>query len=156
NTQIYFTGQCTYAPENRFAMRALTELFQIKLTESLREQLGGTYSPSVGGGCSRVPKQEYQIAVRFGSAPENVEKLTKTTLALIDTWKNQPPAAADVEKVREQLLRAREVEIKQNAYWLANIAGRDQAGEDLAGLLAAYDAMIKALTGAQIQAAAKQ
>ena len=41
NTQIYFTGQCTYAPENRFAMRALNELFQIKLTESLREQLGG-------------------------------------------------------------------------------------------------------------------
>jgi zinc protease len=156
NTQIYFTGPCVYTPENRFAMRALTELFQIKLTESLREQLGGTYSPSTGGGCSRVPRQEYQISVRFGSAPENVEKLTKTTLALIDTLKNQPPSAADLEKVREQLLRGREVDLKQNTYWLGNIAARDQAGEDLNGLLAAYDAMIKGLTGAQIQAAAKQ
>jgi zinc protease len=137
-------------------MRALTELFQIKLNETLREQLGGTYSPNVGGGCSRVPRQEYLIQVQFGSSPENVEKLTKSVFALIDTLKQKGPSQVDVDKVKEQLLRSREVDLKQNSYWLGNIGARDQAGEDIAGLGSPYDEMIKRLTAAQIQAAAQK
>ncbi|MEO6877472.1 MAG: insulinase family protein, partial [Gemmatimonadaceae bacterium] len=34
NTLIDFTGACTYTPESRFAMRAMIELFQIKLNET--------------------------------------------------------------------------------------------------------------------------
>lgn len=70
--------------------------------------------------------------------------------------KTQGPNAADVAKVREELTRAREVELKQNNYWLANIAGRDQSGEDIAGLLGAYDAMVKALSPSLLQEAAKK
>jgi zinc protease len=156
NTVIDFTGSCQYTPETRFALRAMVELFQIKLTESLREQLGGTYSPGVGGGCGRVPRQEYSIQVQFNSAPENVEKLSKSVFALIDSLKTQGPAQGDVDKVREELVRAHEVEVKQNAFWLTNIAGRDQSGEDITGLLGAYDAMIANLTPALIQEAAKK
>ena len=155
-TLLLFTGPFEYTPANRFALNALTELFQIKLIETLREQLGGTYSPQVGGGGSRVPRQEYLIQVRYGSSPENADKLTRATLALIDTLKTRGPSAADVAKVREQLVRSREVQLEQNAYWLGNIAGRDQAGEPLAGLLGPYDQMVRELTPAQIQAAARR
>jgi zinc protease len=75
---------------------------------------------------------------------------------VIDTLKTQAPSQADVDKVKEQLLRSREVDLKQNAYWAGNIAARDQAGEDIVGLGAPYDEMIRKLTPAQIQAAAKQ
>jgi zinc protease len=156
NTIIEFTGACDYNPQTRFDFRALTELFQIKLNETLREQLGGTYSPSVGGACSRVPQQRYTIEVQFNSSPENVEKLSKSVFALIDTLKNQPPSAADVTKVRESFLRSREVDVKQNAYWLGNIMAREQSGEDVAGLLGPYDEMIKNLSAASIQNAAKK
>ena len=155
-TQILFTGPFKYSPESRFALRALTDYVQIKLTETLREQLGGTYSPSVGGGGSREPRQEYAIQVSYGSSPENVDTLARTVLALADTLKTRGPSPADVAKVREQLVRGREVQLKQNGYWLANIAGRDQAGEPLAGLLGPYDEMVRNLTPAQIQAAARQ
>jgi len=154
NTVIEFTGACRYAPETRFAMRALVELFQIKLNETLREQLGGAYSPSVGGSCARTPRQEYSLIVQFNSSPENVDKLSKSVFALIDSLKANGPSAADVTKVKEQLTRSREVEVKQNGYWLVNLLGRDQAGEDIGGLLDTYDAMVKNLTGAQIQQAA--
>ena len=154
NTVIEFTGACRYAPETRFAMRALVELFQIKLNETLREQLGGAYSPSVGGSCGRTPRQEYSLIVQFNSSPENVDKLSKSVFALIDSLKTNGPSAADVTKVKEQLTRSREVEVKQNGYWLVNLLGRDQAGEDIGGLLDAYDAMVKNLTGGQIQRAA--
>jgi zinc protease len=155
NTVIVFTGPCVYKPENRFQLRALNTLVQMRLNETLREKLGGTYSPNVGGGCTNEPRQEYQLQVQFGSSPENVEPLTKATFALIDSLQRNPPSQADVEKVKEQILRAREVESKQNSYWLGNIIARDEAGEDLGGLGSSYDDMVKALTAAQLQAAAR-
>jgi len=156
STRFVFTGTCNYTPEDRFTLRALTTLMQTRLNESLRERLGGTYSPSVGGSCQRDPRQEYAVTVAFGSSPENVEVLSKATLALVDSLKSQPVSQADVDKVKEEILRSREVEVKTNAYWLGNIGARDQAGEDLAGLGPAYDEMVKKLTPAMIQAAAKK
>jgi zinc protease len=156
STRLVFTGTCSYTPQDRFMLRALTTLMQTRLNESLRERLGGTYSPSVGGSCQREPRQEYALSVAFGSSPENVEVLSKATLALIDSLKAQPVSQADVDKVKEEILRSREVEVKTNAYWLGNIAARDQAGEDLGGLGPAYDEMVKKLTPAMIQAAAKK
>jgi zinc protease len=156
NTVIDFTGACVSTPENRFALRALTTLVQMRLNETLREKLGGTYSPNVGGGCSREPRPEYAIQITFGSSPENVELLSKAAFALIDSLKANPPSQADVDKVKEQILRAREVETRQNSYWLNNIIARDEAGEDLAGLTSVYDEMVKRVTPAQLQQAAKQ
>jgi zinc protease len=155
-TRIVFTGECSYTPEDRFVLRALTTLMQTRLNESLRERLGGTYSPNVSGSCQREPRQEYAVAVAFGSSPENVEVLSKATLALVDSLKAQPVSQADVDKVKEEILRSREVEVRTNTYWLGNIAARDQAGEDLGGLGPAYDEMVKRLTPAMIQAAAKK
>lgn len=154
-TRFVFTGSCVYSPENRFVLRALTTLVQTKLNETLREKLGGTYSPGVGGGCTRDPRQEYAVSISFGSSPENVEVLSKATLALIDSLKNNLVTQADVDKVKEEILRSREVEVKTNSYWAGNIAARDQAGEDLAGLGSAYDEMVRKLTPAMIQQAAR-
>jgi len=156
NTLFMFTGSCVYSPENRFAMRALITLVQMRLNETLREKLGGTYSPSVGGNCSKEPRPEYGVQIQFGSSPENVEPLTKATFALLDSLKATPPSQADVDKVKEQILRSREVETHQNNYWLGNIIARDEAGEDLGGLTSKYDEMVKSLTPAALQAAAKQ
>ena len=155
-TQILFTGPFEYAPQNRFALRALTDYMEIKLVETLREEMGGTYSPNISGSGTRAPVQQYTISVNYTSAPEKVDTLTKTVLRLIDTLKRVPPTQADVDRVRAQLLRSREVEVRQNGYWMGNIVARDRAGEELVGLLSAYDDMVRALTPAQIQDAAKK
>jgi zinc protease len=155
-TIIAFTGQCTYSPETRFALRALTSVVQLRLNQSLREKLGKTYSPSVRGNCSREPRQEYFIPIQFGSSPGDAESLTKTVFALIDSLKTQGPTESDVEKVREQIIRTHEVEQRQNQYWLTNILVRSQTGEDLAGLHKSFDAMIAGLTTEKIRQAARR
>jgi len=155
-TLLAFTGPFVFTPENRFALRALTDYFQIKLIETLREKLGGTYSPGVGGSAKRTPRPEYIIQVSFPSSIANVEVLTPSVLALIDSLQRVAPTQADVDKVKAQLLRGREVETRQNGYWIANLANRDQAGEPLSGLLGPYDQLIRDLTPAKIQAAAVQ
>jgi zinc protease len=155
-TVIVFTGPCAFSPETRFAFRALVDELQIRLIESLREKLGGTYSPNVSGGCSPKPKEDYGIRVSYGSSPENVETLTKSAFALIDSLQTQGPTAVDLEKVREQIIREHELELKQNQYWLSAIQTRDQAGEDIGGVVGPYDEMVRRLTAAQIQEAARK
>ncbi|MEX2285125.1 MAG: insulinase family protein [Gemmatimonadota bacterium] len=155
-TIIGITGPFQYNIENRFALRALVDYFQIKLNETLREQLGGTYSPNVGGRGLRIPRAEYTVQVSYQSSPENTEKLARTVFAMMDSLKTHAPSVADVDKVKEQILRSRETDIKTNAFWMANLAGWDQNNEDLTRLLAPYDAMIRALTPAQIQQAAQR
>ncbi len=155
-TIIAFTGSCEYRPETRVALRAMIDAFQLRLDDLLREKLGGAYSPSVGGSCSRQPRQEYGVQVRFESSDDNVEALSRAVFALIDTIKAEGPRAADVEKVREQIIRSREVDLKQNNYWLSGIVTREQAGEDIAGLLGPYDELVKKISAAQIQEAARR
>jgi zinc protease len=156
NTQFIFTGPAIYAPENRFTILALNMLVQMRLNEVLREQLGGTYSPQMSGGISRLPRQEYEEIVEYGSSPENVDKLGKTVLQMIDSLQRKGPTAAEVDKVKEQILRTREVDTKTNGYWAGNLVGRDRAGEDVGGLGAPYDVMVKSLTAAQLRDAAKK
>lgn len=156
STMIFFTGPCRYAPEDRFALRTLVDAIELRLVETLREKLGGTYSPNVDGGCARSPRQEFSVVISFQSSPENVEPLTQATMALIDSIKTHGPLQTDVDRVREQITRRREVEVKENAYWLSNIMARDQAGEDIGGLTTAYDEMVRRLTAAQIRDAAQR
>lgn len=155
-THWSFTGPAEYTPINRFTTRALNELMQMRLNDVLREQLGGTYSPSVGGGISRIPTADYEIAIDYGSSPDNVDKLSKSVLQIIDSVQKFGPTQAEVDKVREQITRAREVEIRTNDYWVSNLVARARAGEDIGGLGAPYDAFLKNLTPAQLQEAAKK
>ncbi|HEY6219983.1 MAG TPA: insulinase family protein [Gemmatimonadaceae bacterium] len=156
NTRWLFYGPAVYAPENRFTIRALNELMQLRLDQILREQLGGTYSPFIGGGINRLPRPEYEETIEYGSSPENVEKLGKTVLQMIDSLQKFGPTQAEVDKVREQIIRARQVETKTNDYWAGNIVARYRAGEDIGGLGAPYDQFLTKLTAAQIQEAAKK
>jgi zinc protease len=154
STLMVFTGPCTYTPENRVLVRALVDVMQLRLIETLRERLGGTYSPNVGGGCNREPRQEYSIRVSYQSSPENVEPLSQAVFALIDTLQQVGPTTEDVARAREQVLRAREVDLKQNNYWLTGILTRHVASEDIAGLLTPYDDLVRKVTAADIKAAA--
>lgn len=156
NTQFIFTGPAVYAPENRFAILALNTLVQMRLNEVLREQLGGTYSPQISGGISRLPRPEYEEDIDYGSSPENVDKLGRTVLQLIDSLQKKGPTAVEVDKVKEQILRLREVNTKTNEYWSGNLVARDRAGEDVGGLGTPYDAMVTRLTAAQLQDAARK
>jgi zinc protease len=154
-TLVAFTGPFNYMPETRVVMLGLTTLAQMWLTDALREEMGGTYSPQFGGGGSKIPRPEYQIVIQYTSSPDNADKLWARTLRVIDSLKNVGPGEADLTKVKEQIIRTRELSLKQNAYWMAGITQRDQNGEDIGGLMSAYDTLVKNLTAKDIQDAAK-
>jgi len=155
-TFIAFTGPIDFTEQNRFDLQALVDLVRIKIIETLREKMSGTYSPGIMSSSTKIPLPQYTITTFFSSSPENIESLSRAVFATIDTLQRNGPSQVDVNKVKEELIRGHEVELKQNAYWMSYILAKDQNGEDVASAQAQYDAMIKKLTAAQVQQAAKQ
>jgi zinc protease len=156
STVITFTGPCAYTAQSRFAIRSVVAVLQQRLNESLREKLGKTYSPGVRGSCGNEPRQEYAISILFSSAPADAEVLTKTVFALIDTLKTKGPTSDEIEKVREQMIRAREVDQRQNTFWLSNILIRDHTRESLSDFTGEFDRLVKGLNSRMVMAAAKK
>lgn len=154
-TQIVFTGDFEYTPENRLALRALADVLEIKLRERLREALGGTYGADVYANPSRIPRPAYGLTVSFGSAPQRVEELAQAAFAEIDSIKARGPMADDLAKVREMYLRQHETDLKQNGWWLGQLAAYAQNGEP-PRLLLSYPDRVRALTPEMVRDAARR
>jgi zinc protease len=117
--------------------------------------MSGTYTPGISSASTKIPVPQYSITTFFSSSPENVEPLTRAVFAVIDSLQKSGPSQADVDKVKEELLRTHELELKQNTYWVSMIQAHDQNGDDIAGVLAQYDVMVRRMTPADVQQAAK-
>ena len=131
---IVFTGAFEHNQMNRIAIRAMSEVLQMRLLETIREELGGTYSISASPSYQRIPKPEYSISIEFGSAPERADDLVKRVFQEIEKLKTNGPTEKQVSDVKEALLRDFETNSKTNNYLLSQIASRYQYGEDPAGL----------------------
>jgi len=129
-------------------------VLEIRLRESLREDLGGTYSVSAAAGYSKYPREEYTLSIDFGSSPDRTEELLKSVFREIELLKTQGPTAKQVTDVKELLLRDLETNSKQNSFLLLNMYARYQQSEDLATLFGLADYYNK-VTGATIQEAAR-
>jgi zinc protease len=152
-TAIVFTGPFVFDPMHRIVIRAMTQVLQTRLLETIREELGGTYSINVGQNSQKDPLPEYRISIQFGSDPHRVDELVKRIFAEIDQFKNSGPTEKQLNDEKEALLRDFETGSKQNGFWLTQIAGKYQTGEDLASILDAPE-LYRKLDAAAIREAA--
>ena len=152
-TALVFTGPFEYTRKTRYQLSALAELLNIKLRETLRENMGGTYGVSVSPSATREPYPSYRFTIGFGSAPERLEDLTAAALIQIDSVKKFGATPEYLNKVKEAAFRAREVALKQNNYWLAQISTFDQNGWPLADIPEG-DKLIASLTSDDLKQAA--
>jgi len=145
---IIFSGPFDYSQENRVAIRAMADVLEVRLRESIREDLGGTYNISADANYTKIPRGEYTINVTFGSNPDRTEDLVKTVLKEIEALKANGPTDKQVADVKETFIRDDETNMKQNGYLLGQIALRYEYNEDLTSLfnIAQYYRKIDAAT----------
>ena len=111
-------------------IRAAADIVENKLRDILREQLGGTYSVSVGYSDTSPQPGYGTTTVQYGSSPENVDKLNAAVMTELDRLRKDGPTAADLQIVKEADKNDLVQALRQNAYWLnalqsAHILGRD-------------------------------
>jgi zinc protease len=151
---IVFTGPFQYDPMHRVALRAMTLVLEGRLHEALREQLGGTYSVSANANSTKVPIEQYSILVQFGCDPSRTTVLVNRVFQEIDAFKNRGVSDAQLQEVREGLVREFETSSQQNGFLLNQIALRYQYPEDLKDFFNLPE-LYRAITPAMITDAAK-
>lgn len=150
---LSFTGETPYSEDAQLKLTALTEVLNIKLIETLREDMGGIYGGSMRGTISKLPYPNYSVSVSLPCGPENVDKLIAATFAEIDKIKNNGPTEADLNKVKETYSKKFLENMKDNAYWLRALQGISDFGNDGANILA-LDKKMNALTVKDVKDAA--
>jgi zinc protease len=153
-TFMAFTGPFQYSQQNAYVLGSLGQVLTMRLTDRMREALGGTYSVNAGAGASRDAPQRFTATVQFGSAPERAAELTKAVLDEIQKIKDSGVTAADLTKVKEQQLRARETAMRQNGFWTGQLSGAYLYGDDPRDVLK-YPDMVNGLTSAMLRDAAR-
>lgn len=154
-TAVLLAGTAPWSREEAYLLSSVGEVLEMRLLDRLREALGGTYSVSVSTAFSRRLRQEWQIAISYGSAPDNADPMFKAVEQELDSLRRVPPSAAEVERVREQQRRELEVAKKQNGYWVNLIRGRVENGDPLDGPIE-DETRIAGLTVEKLAAAAQR
>ena len=151
---MWFHGdQAPWTRDAERDMSVLTQVLDIRLREVLRQDLGGVYSVSVGGGLERTPHPSRQLTINFGCAPAQVDALVAATLAELGRIAKQGVTDEVLAKVRQAALRDREVSLRNNGTWLAWLEYTARFGDDPTTILdpSGYQARI---TNAYLMAAA--
>jgi len=151
---IIFSGPLQYDETQRVTLRAMAQVLQERLRETIREELGGTYSITAGQSSQKLPNPEFSLTVQFGCEPQRATDLIKRVFQEIEQLKTNGPTAQQANNARETLLREFETNSMQNAYLLGQFVGRHQNGEDITGVWQLPDYYRK-VDGAGIQQAAK-
>jgi zinc protease len=152
---LVFTGPFEYDPTERVAIRALGDVLETRLRETLREDLGGTYGVSVSVRYAKIPVGEYALRIMFSADPARTDELLTAARAEIDLLRAEGPSDAQVADVKAKLSRDIETNLKENSFLVSQIAAKYQHGEDIASLFEIEDYYAR-LTPAAIQAAATQ
>jgi zinc protease len=150
--RLLFSGDYTYNQGNNNQLDALAEVLNIKLIERLREDEGGVYGVNADASYSKFPNNRYSLSISFGCAPENVEKLIASTLDEINKIKTNGAVAVDIQKFIAEETRTTETQLKSNQFWLGNIVGSYQNGEDPKEVLTYVDSL-KLITSESLKAA---
>jgi zinc protease len=151
--RMFWNGEAPYSDQEQLKVQALTEVLNIKLIESLREELSGIYGGGMYGNLNKNPYNNYSLGVSLPCGPENVDKLIKATIGEIDKIKANGPTVDDLNKVKETWRQQYEVNIKDNAFWARQLLLSVEVGTNPSEVLS-YEKRIAALTPNDVKDAA--
>jgi zinc protease len=127
----------------------------LKITDVLREKLTLIYGGGMNGSFDRIPYANYHIGVSLPCGPDNVDKVIAATFGEIEKIKNEGPQQADLDKVKQNWIKARQIAMRTNGHWLGSLQDATLYGTDPAIILS-YEKRINAITLDEIKDTAKR
>jgi zinc protease len=152
---IVFSGPMEYDDQHILALRTVSLILQSRLVDSIRQELGGTYSITVTPTAEKLPTPTYAVRIEWTCDPARTSALVERVFEEIDFIKTTAIREAGMVSLRQTLKRDLDDRQQDNGYWLNQIARRYQDG-DSANLAAVNQApdRIDALTTDAIHKAA--
>lgn len=150
--RLIFHGDSEWNREQSFLISSLGKVLQIRMIELLREDLGLTYGVGINGSLSWRPDAEYSVGFSFGCNPDEVDHIVG---AMLDELKRMAEEGVDaelVDKVKANLRREREVQLKENSFWLGLLDAYWTRGTD-PNLILDYEDLVSLVTPESMQQA---
>jgi zinc protease len=141
-------------PENNLANSALNFIMRIKMTENIREKLGGTYGARFSLTPSKVPVEKVIMTISLGCQPERTDEITTEIWRTIDEVMTDGTTEIDLNKAKEQMIRSFETGMKENSNWTSWIKSYYDLGTQI-NTLDEYKERVNALTMDEIKKAAQ-
>lgn len=114
-----FHGSFDDSRKNMIMIDALAKILSTRLLEVIREDKSSVYSIGANPSVDRLPVPKYKVIIYYGTAPEKVNELQQAVFAEIRDIAENGPKDEDLKKAKEKLLREREVNLRENGYWLS-------------------------------------
>ena len=127
---LTFTGETPYSEDAQLKLQTLIDVLNIKLIETLREDMGGIYGGGMRGTINKLPYSNYSVSVSLPCGPENVDKLIAATFAEFNKIKTNGPLETDLNKVKETFGKKYAEDMKDNNYWLRSLQSTIDNGDN--------------------------
>jgi zinc protease len=148
-----FSGALDWDPAEIYRLQSMVSVLRIMLRESMREEKGGVYGVSAYARITQFPEPKYRITISWTCSPDNVESLTETAMRDIKKLRKDGTDSKNLIKVQETQRKELEVGFKENRYWLNELSGAYENGEDPVGILE-KEKRIETLTSSVVKDAA--
>ncbi len=114
---INYNDSFKYSHENKIALSLFRHILNLRYTETIREEEGGTYGVRVGTRKLHYPEEKFSLRMQFDCAPEKADYLATLIYLEIDKFIKDGPTQIDLDKARENLLKVRAENLRQNRFW---------------------------------------
>jgi zinc protease len=129
-TVVSFAADPPLEENEQSRVDAATEVLEIALRDILREELGETYSVSVGLVQPLPQRGAGRISISFGSAPDKADSMVQRILQEVQRLQKEGPSADLVNRAKEAAHREHETARKQNGFWLSRLQSAKLLGRD--------------------------
>lgn len=137
-------------------LNVLSDIFQDRLREEIREKLGASYSPNAGaGGSDALDDFGYLIGQAIGK-PKDIPLLLTTMETIAADLAEKGATQEELDRLLAPTLSSLEKTLRDNSYWLSTVLSQSQADPEKLELARSRDEDYRSIKLEEINALAKK
>ncbi len=113
-----YSKEMAYTVKDNFYFGILQSILNMRCTQSIREEAGGTYNVAVQGNADREPYSVYNLSVNFDCDPARLDELKLILFNEIDKMIKEGPKQEELIPVVIALRNNYEQSKLHNSYWM--------------------------------------
>ncbi|MDE6338646.1 MAG: insulinase family protein, partial [Muribaculaceae bacterium] len=137
---IFSGDNIPYSIENSVKMSTIGQVLRMIYLETLREEMGGTYSPAAGASLNPITGQ-WMVIYNYETNAEMLGKMEERANLEFTKLLAEGASEKDFNKVKEATLKQYEIGVRQNGYWLNNLMSYQRGFDNITNHKAAIEGL---------------
>lgn len=148
-------GDIKYTRENKVLMKLVAELLDKRYIDVIREQEGGTYGVGVGASVDKLPREEYNLVIRFDTDPAKADRLKGLVYDEIKALYSKGVMVDDLIEAKKNFIKEYQENLRKNSYWINAFNQYYNMGDSMM-TMDEYEKMINSITKEKVEKFAKK